>query len=168
MYEVRSISSFRSSIKRNRSSIIIQGSYIFLSHPFPILHMHRQVHSISATCAAVLRFPVELLRCPDVVLVLLLRSQCPHQCQIEFLAACSALERGRSHKERDLENRVDVEAPPSSRHQTCQARIAWRAQAHCHAGGWRLLKQLSTLLSDGRSQMACPDHGAELCGCFQP
>ena len=63
---------------------------MYLPHPFPIPHTRRQVHSISAICAAVLRFRVERLRCPDVVLALLLRPQSSQLGQIESLAASSA------------------------------------------------------------------------------
>lgn len=64
-YELRSISSFRSSIKRNQSKITFQESYsIDLSHPFPILHILRQVCSISAICVAGLQFHLKLHPCP--------------------------------------------------------------------------------------------------------
>lgn len=88
--------------------------------------MHRQVHSISDTLAVVLRSQVEHLLCPDVVHASLLRYQSPQQHQIEFYAAfSSALERGREiHKEKDSENRVDVEISTSPRHQACQTRMS--------------------------------------------
>ena len=155
---MRSISSFRSLIKRNQSNIFIQENYIYFSHPFPILHTHRQVHSISATCAAVLQFQVDLLRCPGVVLAPLLRSRSHLQCQIESPAAFSSAEgRERNHRERDPENRVDVEAPPipGSQHVKQGSRDVHRCIVMQEDDS--VLQQLSTLPSNGLSQLLTDD-----------
>ena len=154
-YEVRSISSFRSLIKRNQSNIFTEENYIYFAHPFPILQTHRQVHSISATCAAVLQFQVELLRCPGVVLAPLLCSRSHLQCQIESPAAFSSAE-GREWREiRRIGWMLKHLPVPGIQHVKQGSRDVHRRIVMQEDDS--VLQQLSTLPSNGRSQLLTDD-----------